>query len=103
MSGVSTPNLHANNIRDPIMEDDHFSLRYGNPIKEIHDAPKHEIDTFEPSKTHVSGTLASAVGSECNRNKATLTRTDSGFLRDTTFCAEFKHNKSGKVEEIDHQ
>lgn len=93
--------------RDPIMEDDHFSLRYGNPIKVIHDIQRHEIDTFEPTKDHVPGSLAEAVGDAITNNKnsgkrAPLLKNDSSYMRDSTSCSEFYHNKNGSVTEIEH-
>jgi hypothetical protein len=89
--------------RDPIMKDDQFSLRYGNPIQVIHDVQKQKIDTFEPTKEHVSGTLASAIGDVLATEKKPLTREDStSFIRDPTVCSDFYHNKNGSVSETEH-
>lgn len=92
---------HTGEVRDPIMEDDHFSLRYGNPIKVIHDTPKHKIDTFEPSKDHVSGALAEAIG-DTLKERVPLVKNSSSFLRDAALYSEYKHNKDGSITEIDH-
>lgn len=92
--------------RDPIMEDDHFSLRYGNPIQVIHDIKKHEIDTFEPSKNHVSGSLTNSVGdlltSEKQKKRIPLNKRGSSFERDSTICSDFYHTKNGSVCETEH-
>jgi hypothetical protein len=91
--------------RDPIMEDDHFSLRYGNPIQVIHNVQKHKIDTFEPTKGHVPGALVEAIGTkeqEDKKKRAPLTKNNFSFLRDSTICSEFYHNKNGSVTEVDH-
>ncbi|KAI7903111.1 uncharacterized protein BX663DRAFT_509594 [Cokeromyces recurvatus] len=99
MSGTHTP---QHEIRDPIMEDDHFSLRFGNPIQVIHNIKKHEIDTFEPTKNHVSGALASTIGDALHDKRPTLKPNHSSFLRDSTICSEFYHDKKGGVKEIEH-
>lgn len=110
-SGHQSHPIHAvhspyTEVRDPILEDNHFSLRYGNPIKVIHDIPKHEIDTFEPTKEHVPGALAEAIGdtlaNDQKKKRIPIQRNDSSFLRDSTLYSEFVHNKDGSVTEIDH-
>jgi hypothetical protein len=96
------PNSPHLENRDPIMEDDDFSLRYGNPIQIIHDAQKHKVDTFEPSKEHVSGTLAIEIGdvsTNDNKNKKPI---PCSILRDSTICSDFYHNKDGSVSETEH-
>ncbi|CEP08217.1 hypothetical protein [Parasitella parasitica] len=110
MSTTNTPHsIHSPHAesRDPIMEDDHFSLRYGNPIKVIHDIKKHKLDDFEPTKEHVSGALASTIGdaltSEQKQQKPPLTKNNSSFLRDSTICSEFYHDKKGSVTEVEHK
>ncbi|KAI8977315.1 hypothetical protein BDF20DRAFT_836132 [Mycotypha africana] len=55
--------------RDPIMQDDHFSLRFGNPIQVIHDFKTHKADTFEPTKEHVPGALADAIGNALSKQQ----------------------------------
>jgi hypothetical protein len=91
--------------RDPIMEDDHFSLRYGNPIKVIHDIQKHKIDTFEPTQNHVPAALAEVVADSLQKDKTQqkppLLKSNSSYLRDSTICSEFYHNKNGSVAEVE--
>ncbi|KAI9480591.1 MAG: hypothetical protein EXX96DRAFT_563412 [Benjaminiella poitrasii] len=101
MSNSTTPTPHTES-RDPIMEDDHFSLRFGNPIQVIHDVKKHEIDTFEPTKEHVPGVLAGAIGDTLHDKRPLPRANNSSFLRDSTFCSEFYHDKKGGVNEIEH-
>ncbi|KAL9546052.1 hypothetical protein MBANPS3_006852 [Mucor bainieri] len=110
MSASNTPyTFHSPQAesRDPIMEDDHFSLRYGNPIKVIHDIKQHKLDDFEPTKDHVSGTLASTIGdaltNDKKQQKPPLTKSNSSFLRDSTICSEFYHDKKGGVTEVEHK
>lgn len=95
----SSPHVES---RDPIMEDDHFSLRYGNPIKVIHDIPKHKVDNFEPTKDHVPVALAEAIADKIQPKRAPLAKSNSSFLRDATACSEFYHNKNGSVTEVEH-
>ncbi|KAI9321549.1 hypothetical protein BX666DRAFT_1850228 [Dichotomocladium elegans] len=96
---------HPENLetRDPIMTDDHFSLRYDNPIQVIHDAPKPETLDLEPSKTHIPIPLTGAVTSTPNLKppKSTPLKKLPSFERDTTTFAEFVHHGSC-VDEIDH-
>ncbi|ORX53218.1 hypothetical protein DM01DRAFT_1374660 [Hesseltinella vesiculosa] len=99
--------------RDPIMRDDHFSLRFGNPIQEIHDAAKPTITSFEPSKDTpaVVPTIApSPLDQEeqyHNVNNSNLlcgrTHHEGPYMtdRDASSFAEFYH-KEGRVNEIDH-
>ncbi|KAI7889893.1 uncharacterized protein EV154DRAFT_268558 [Mucor mucedo] len=105
MSHSNSPHhhpAHTSEVRDPIMEDDHFSLRYGNPIQVIHDIAPHKIDTFEPSKEHVSGALAESFGEREKKKRVPLAKNSSSFLRDATLYSEYKHNKDGSITEIDH-
>lgn len=95
-----------NNPRDPVLKDDHFSLRYGNPIKVIHDMPKHPIDTFEPTKEHMPPAIsgASLAGSSFHPEEQQQSPKNLGnepSRRDPTNFAEFFH-KGDRVEEIDH-
>ncbi|KAI8063549.1 hypothetical protein BC940DRAFT_306996 [Gongronella butleri] len=102
---------HAHNDRrdrDPIMTDDHFSLRFGNPIQEVHDAPVHAVPSFAPSKEaagHVSAFAASAedISPPKDAVHATPTHHESPFMtdRDTSSYADFYH-KDGRVKELDH-
>ncbi|KAG0748642.1 hypothetical protein G6F57_002326 [Rhizopus arrhizus] len=96
MSHTNSPH-HPTENRDPIMEDDHFSLRFGNPIQIIHETPKHEIDPFEPSKNHMPTLLAGVLKEEERVKKKEV----GTIIRDTT-CNEYFHNKNGTVDEIDH-
>lgn len=104
MSASNLPHqVHTPEVRDPIMEDDHFSLRYGNPIKVIHDIPKHKIDTFEPTKDHIPGALAEVIGDTFKEKKRVpLAKKSSSFLRDAALYSEYVHNKDGSITEIDH-
>ncbi|KAI9282672.1 hypothetical protein BY458DRAFT_496947 [Sporodiniella umbellata] len=88
---------HHHEERDPIMEDEGFSLRYGNPIQIIHDTPKHTVETFEPSKEHALPSIASLQTAEPSR----VTGTSSPSVRDST-CNEYFHNPQGTVTEVDH-
>lgn len=103
---MSASNSHhpspISEARDPIMEDDHFSLRYGNPIKVIHDIKQHKVDNFEPTKDHVPSALAEAIGAKEHPKRAPLVKNNSSFLRDSTICSEFYHNKNGGVTEVEH-
>ncbi|KAG1151744.1 hypothetical protein G6F37_006264 [Rhizopus arrhizus] len=99
MSHTNSPHHHTEN-RDPIMEDDHFSLRFGNPIQIIHETPKHEIDQFEPSKNHMP-TLLAGVLKEEGGGGGMKKKEQGTIIRDTT-CNEYFHNKNGTVDEIDH-
>ena len=108
---MTTPNsqhssAHHDAGRDPIMEDDHFSLRYGNPINVIHNIKQHKVDDFEPTKDHVPFALAETIGENIaqkqHEKRAPLLKSNSSFLRDSTICSEFYHNKNGGVDEIDH-
>ncbi|KAF7732009.1 hypothetical protein EC973_007114 [Apophysomyces ossiformis] len=92
---------HSKEVRDPILEDDHFSLRYGNPIQVIHDTPRHTIDTFEPSDPYVPAPVVAMLGTEKREEHKTLKKSSS-FIRDTTSFADFCH-KDGGVTEIDHE
>lgn len=102
MSTPNSPHLRMLENRDPIMEDNEFSLRYGNPIKVIHDVQKQKIDTFEPTKNHVSGALANTISEAIHENHKAIPNTNASALRDTTICSEFYHTKHGTVTEIDH-
>jgi hypothetical protein len=92
------PHHHPEN-RDPIMEDNHFSLRYDNPIQVIHNAPKHEVDEFAPSKHYMPPSLLNAIEQE--EGRPVLKKKSSSVIRDTS-CNEYFHNKNGTVGEIDH-
>ncbi|KAL0095382.1 hypothetical protein J3Q64DRAFT_1713244 [Phycomyces blakesleeanus] len=85
--------------RDPILLDDHFSLQYGNPIEIIHDAPKHAVDTFEPSKDHLPPDLIGHINTvpcqDCRRDPH---QKRQGSQRDHLACSEFYH-VNGVVEE----
>ncbi|KAI9354240.1 hypothetical protein BD770DRAFT_445240 [Pilaira anomala] len=91
-------------VRDPIMEDNRFSLRFGNPINVIHNTPKHQVDSFEPTKEHIPGSVIEAIGDTLNEKKqrAPLTKNNSSYLRDATLYSEYVHNKDGSITEIDH-
>ncbi|KAI9015653.1 hypothetical protein CLU79DRAFT_765231 [Phycomyces nitens] len=85
--------------RDPVLLDDHFSLRYGNPIKIIHDTPKHAIDTFEPSKDHLPPIFAQNLKSTpCQDSGHTCHKNSRKPQRDPLSCSEFYH-VNGVVEE----
>ncbi|KAI8989964.1 hypothetical protein BDB01DRAFT_718120 [Pilobolus umbonatus] len=82
--------------RDPIMTDDHFSLKYGNPIQEIHNAPTHAIDNFKPTDNHLPTHMVGTLPAKNSRMQS------PSYVRDTTLNSEFYHDKSGKISEIDH-
>ncbi|ORZ17233.1 hypothetical protein BCR42DRAFT_414180 [Absidia repens] len=110
--------------RDPIMDDDTFSLKFGNPIKIIHDiqpsnatAPTsmHHVPSYLPSLS------TSSDGSEDEHDHYRTTAThhpqsdkkstsslhsrassSSSVERDVANFAEFYHNQDGRVNEIDH-
>ncbi|OBZ83534.1 hypothetical protein A0J61_08416 [Choanephora cucurbitarum] len=93
---------HHKEERDPIMEDNEFSLRFGNPIQVIHDAEKHPVDSFEPTANHVPGSLASSIGDIISaRKKAPLKQ--QGSFRDWSSCSDFYHNQNGTVSETEHK
>ncbi|KAI8066255.1 uncharacterized protein B0P05DRAFT_553582 [Gilbertella persicaria] len=99
---------HHNESRDPIMEDDHFSLKFGNPIQVIHDTERHKVDNFEPTKEHVTGSLASSIGDAIathkkEHQKPPLKQHSSSSFRDWSSCSDFFHNKNGSVSEIEHK
>ncbi|CDS08779.1 hypothetical protein LRAMOSA10140 [Lichtheimia ramosa] len=97
------PGDHASEPRDPIMKDDHFSLRYGNPIQVIHDRPKPHQESFEPSKDHAPVTISPIINTTSNLEppKESTIKKAPSFERDCTSFAEFVH-KGGVVSEIDH-
>ncbi|KAG1468368.1 hypothetical protein G6F56_003869 [Rhizopus delemar] len=82
--------------RDPIMEDDHFSLRFDNPIQIIHDSPKHAVDPFEPSKGH------SPLLPQLQEERPSLQKKKSSHIVRDTACNDYFHNKNGTIDEIDH-
>lgn len=104
MSAPNSPHHHrVVENRDPIMEDNEFSLRFGNPIKVIHDAQKQKIDTFEPTKNHLSGALANTICETALHENHKPAPNTNASIRDTTICSEFYHTKQGTVTEIEHK
>ncbi|KAI8384376.1 uncharacterized protein BYT42DRAFT_258736 [Radiomyces spectabilis] len=93
----------AHPARDPIMEDDHFSLKFGNPIQLIHNIPKHTYETFEPTKDHLPSTLATVLSTgDAAPTKDRPSSARSQSYRDSTSVAEFVH-KDGSVAELKHE
>jgi hypothetical protein len=83
------------NSRDPIMNDETFSLRFGNPIQVIHDSqpvsfPKHHDSSDETKDTH-------------NDDATSTTHTRNNMVRDVASFADFYHSKEGRVDEVDHE
>ncbi|SAM02722.1 hypothetical protein [Absidia glauca] len=80
------------NNRDPIMNDEKFSLRFGNPIQVIHDSqPAGSLPTHHVDNTHHGPT------------KAPPPRPHNNKTRDAASFADFYHSKEGRVDEVDHE
>ncbi|KAI8342397.1 hypothetical protein BC941DRAFT_412627 [Chlamydoabsidia padenii] len=105
--------------RDPIMNDESFSLRFGNPIQVIHDSRPssrstspvrhvpHYIPTSEDEKNnkqHLHSDQKQPDDGTMAPPSPTLTRTpsSSNITRDVGSFADFYHSKEGRVDEIDH-
>lgn len=86
---------HDNNKpRDPVLQDDGFSLRFGNPIQEIRDTPRREPDTFEPSKEHMPVPVAAGLAGQPSlvvQGIRKRLQKKKSFERDWTNYAEFTH------------
>ncbi|KAI9308415.1 hypothetical protein BJ944DRAFT_260278 [Cunninghamella echinulata] len=97
---------HHTYNRDPIMEDEGFSLRFGNPINIIHNIQKHEPESFEPS--HEPSFIVPTIVPNSENDTAIdspLTKNDqhsSNATRDASSFADFYHQNDGTVNEIDH-
>ncbi|KAI8342631.1 hypothetical protein BC941DRAFT_413352 [Chlamydoabsidia padenii] len=86
---------------DPIMNDESFSLRFGNPIQVIHDSrpssrstsPVRHVPHYIPTN---DGTMAPP--------SPTLNRTpsSSNITQDVGSFTDFYHSKESRVDEIDH-
>ncbi|CAO3586135.1 unnamed protein product [Absidia cylindrospora] len=113
-------------IRDPIMDDDSFSLKFGNPIKIIHDiqpsnttvpTSMHHVPSYQPSLStssdvsehehdydHYKTSTANHPQSDQKTTSSLHSRASStsSVERDVANFAEFYHNHNGRVNEIDH-
>ncbi|CAO3617418.1 unnamed protein product [Cunninghamella blakesleeana] len=107
---MTHPAHHHTYNRDPIMEDEGFSLRFGDPIDIIHNTQKREPESFEPSHepSLIIPTIANSPENDITVNKnnqgggGSISHIAASAIRDTSSIADFYHQKDGTVNENDH-
>ncbi|KAI8093503.1 uncharacterized protein BX664DRAFT_372392 [Halteromyces radiatus] len=97
--------------RDPIMDDDKFSLRFGNPIQEIHNTNPSKATTFTPYQNLNAPSIiyngtekTQHAPKSTNKSNHTMFHPSlsSSINRDVGNFADFYHKTNGRVDEIDH-